>query len=176
VVLVGLLSIPLVWSHRTRNHELNAILGYSVSGVITLALAYSLGALVWGIRTHADSPGQLLRSAAILWVTNVVIFAAWYWRLDGGGPHGRSKSKFHEEGAFLFPQMTLSPEAREAAGIKSWRPHFVDYLFLSFNTSTAFSPTDVPVLSRWAKGLMMTEASISLVTLLIVAARAVNMF
>ena len=77
-------------------------------------------------------------------------------------------------GAFLFPQLTLSANARRAAGAEDWRPNFVDYLFLAFNTSTAFSPTDVPVLSSWAKILMMVQSSISLATLAMVAARAVN--
>ena len=75
---------------------------------------------------------------------------------------------------FLFPQMVLDPELRKEMGEDLWRPGFVDYLFLAFNTSTAFSPTDVPVLSRWAKVLMMLQASISLATLAILAARAVN--
>ena len=174
VLLVLLLYIPLLWSHRQQNHGLNQVLGYTICGVITAALAYSLAALIIGLPTHVDSPLDLLRSAAILWTTNVVIFASWYWRLDGGGPHTRSRNTVHQEGAFLFPQMTMDAEARRLAGIHAWGPHFIDYLFLSFNTSTAFSPTDVPVLSRWAKVLMMVQASISLTTLAILAARAVN--
>ena len=70
--------------------------------------------------------------------------------------------------------MTMSPELKAATGEEDWSPNFVDYLFLAFNTSTAFSPTDVPVLSRWAKGLMMLQSLISLGTIAIVAARAVN--
>ena len=70
--------------------------------------------------------------------------------------------------------MTLPEPARPANGVAGWRPSFMDYLFIAFNTSTAFSPTDVPVLSRWAKALMMTQAIISLTTLAVVAARAVN--
>ena len=80
----------------------------------------------------------------------------------------------HTDGAFLFPQMTLSPEVRREMGEDKWRPGFVDYLFLAFNTSTAFSPTDVPVLSRWAKALMMIQSCISLATIALLAARAVN--
>ena len=72
----------------------------------------------------------------------------------------------HTEGAFLFPQMTLDDP--------DWIPGFVDYLFLAFNTSTAFSPTDVPVLSRWAKGMMMVQSIISFTTVALLAARAVN--
>jgi hypothetical protein len=78
------------------------------------------------------------------------------------------------DGAFLFPQMTMDAQAKAAAGEQCWRPGFVDYLFLAFNTSTAFSPTDVPVLSRWAKLMMMTQSTISLTTISLLAARAVN--
>lgn len=77
-------------------------------------------------------------------------------------------------GSFLFPQMTMSSQARTASGMKYWQPGFVDYLFLAFNTSTALSPTDVPVLSRWAKAMMMVQALISLSTIVILAGRAVN--
>jgi hypothetical protein len=80
----------------------------------------------------------------------------------------------HTDGAFLFPQMVLDPDLRAEMGEDQWSPGFVDYLFLAFNTSTAFSPTDVPVLSRWAKILMMLQAAISLATIAILAARAVN--
>jgi hypothetical protein len=115
-----------------------------------------------------------LFSAALLWVANILVFASWYWRLDAGGPQGRDRQGPHTDGAFLFPQMTLDPNTRRAMGEHHWRPGFVDYLFLAFNTSTAFSPTDVPVLSRWAKVLMMLQAAISLATLALLAARAVN--
>jgi hypothetical protein len=94
--------------------------------------------------------------------------------LDAGGPSQRDLRRSHTDGAFLFPQMTLDPELRKEMGEDRWRPGFVDYLFLAFNTSTAFSPTDVPVLSRWAKTLMMIQASISLATIALLAARAVN--
>jgi hypothetical protein len=105
---------------------------------------------------------------------NILVFAAWYWRLDAGGPHRRERHEIYHGGAFLFPQLTLPAEVRRAMGAQDWRPRFVDYLFLAFNTSTAFSPTDVPVLSLWAKALMMIQSSIALTTLAVVAARAVN--
>jgi len=120
------------------------------------------------------SPPELLASAAALWVSNILVFASWYWRLDAGGPHARDLTPGHTDGAFLFPQMAMHPEAKRAAGEHEWAPTFVDYLFLAFNTSTAFSPTDVPVLSRWAKALMMLQAVISLLVVALVAARAVN--
>jgi uncharacterized membrane protein len=115
-----------------------------------------------------------LRSAACLWFTNILVFALWYWRLDAGGPHGRDSRFGHPDGAFLFPQMSMPPEAKLKAGEEAWSPNFVDYLFLAFNTSTALSPTDVPVLTRWAKVLMMLQSLISLTVLVLLAARAVN--
>ena len=118
---------------------------------------------------------SLLLSAAALWITNILVFASWYWRLDAGGPRARElRGGGHTDGAFLFPQMTLNPQTRHAMGEQDWSPNFVDYLFLAFNTSTALSPTDSPVLSRWAKLLMMLQSLISLATIALLAARAVN--
>ena len=75
----------------------------------------------------------------------------------------------HLEGAFLFPQMTMSEEALRQTGQSPWSPNFVDYLSLAFNTSTAFSPTDVPVLARWAKVLMMLQSLLSLLIIALLA-------
>ncbi len=111
----------------------------------------------------------LLRSAGSLWIANVLIFALWYWHLDAGGPNARNKVEDHTDGAFLFPQMV--PGISED---RAWSPHFIDYMFLAFNTSTALSPTDAPVLSRWAKLLMMVQSLISLTIVILLAARAVN--
>jgi uncharacterized membrane protein len=102
------------------------------------------------------------------------VFASWYWRLDAGGPRERERRGVHTDGAFLFPQMTLDQQAKREMGEDRWSPGFVDYLFLAFNISTAFSPTDSPVLSRWAKSLMMVQALISLTTVALLAARAVS--
>ncbi|HXV99195.1 MAG TPA: hypothetical protein VEC93_12300, partial [Anaerolineae bacterium] len=161
-------------AHRRGRHNLNQILGYIVSGVITVAMIGSLALLIRALPDLKETSGELLQSAASLWITNILVFALWYWRLDAGGPNRRDQRFEHTEGAFLFPQMTMSKQAKIAAGQQNWSPNFVDYLFLAFNTSTAFSPTDVPVLSRWAKLLMMVQAMISLAILVLLAARAVN--
>jgi uncharacterized membrane protein len=108
----------------------------------------------------------LLRDAALLWVINVFTFAVWYWEIDGGGPGRRHRSR-HRSEDFLFPQASLVDHA-------GWTPGFLDYLFLAFNTSTAFSPTDTAVLSRRAKGLMMVQALLSLMVLAVLVSRAVN--
>lgn len=173
-IAVTALLIPLEISHHKGNHSLNQSLGYVLNGIVTVTLMVSLGLLVIEVTHHEVAPNELLRSAAALWVANFLVFASWYWRLDGGGPLKRGLTPGHTDGAFLFPQMTMHPEAKIAAGEMEWSPNFVDYLFLAFNTSTAFSPTDVPVLSRWAKILMMVQALISLVVIALLAGRAVN--
>lgn len=174
LALVAALAIPATISHHQGNWRLSQVLGYAANAVVTLSVALSLALLISRLPEHKDDPGQLLRSAGALWVCNLLVFACWYWRLDGGGPHQRALRRSHTDGAFLFPQMLLDPDLRKEMGEDEWSPGFVDYLFLAFNTSTAFSPTDVPVLSRWAKTLMMVQASISLATIALLAARAVN--
>jgi len=172
-VVVALL-VPTEITHRRGNHSLNQFLGYILNGIVTAAMAIALVLLISAVTKHTIQPQELLLSAAALWIANFVVFASWYWRLDAGGPHERALTPGHTDGAFLFPQMTMHPEAKIAAGEQHWEPNFIDYLFLAFNTSTAFSPTDVPVLSRWAKILMMIQAIISLVVIALLAGRAVN--
>lgn len=174
MVIVAALLIPTLISHWKAYHTMNRILGFAVSGVITLAMIASVILLIAGLPDHKETPAQLLFSAATLWATNILVFSLWYWRLDAGGPHGRDSRFGHPDGAFLFPQMTLPSEIKKKAGQHGWSPNFVDYLFLAFNTSTAFSPTDVPVLERWAKLIMMIQSVISLTVLALLAARAVN--
>jgi hypothetical protein len=190
-LVVGVVLVPTVITHRVGRHDLNRFLGFTIEVVLAGMMVWSLGLLIYGLVTHCETPGVLLRSAALLWATNVVVFALWYWRLDGGGPHERDARGGHTRGAFLFPQMTEDGAAaagvgkcagaggadcgaRGEAGGVNWSPRFVDYLFLAFNTSTAFSPTDVPVLSRWAKVLVMLQSLISLTTIAILVGRAVN--
>jgi hypothetical protein len=174
VLLVAIFALPGVVLRRHCPRPLIQIFGHAAVGTTTLAMVASLGLLVSRLPGHKDTPSQLLRAASALWMANILVFASWYWRLDAGGPHQRDLRASHTDGAFLFPQMVLDPAIREEMGEGDWSPNFVDYLFLAFNTSTAFSPTDVPVLSRWAKGLMMIQSVISLTTIAILAARAVN--
>jgi hypothetical protein len=174
LVVIAALMIPTSLAHRTGRVELNAIFGYSVLGVITLAVLSSLILLITRLPAHKETPLELLRAAAALWIANILVFASWYWHLDGGGPNERDREGVHRDGAFLFPQMMMDPALRQQMGEDKWSPGFVDYLFLAFNTSTAFSPTDVPVLSRWAKVMMIVQSLISLGTVVLLAARAVN--
>ena len=167
VVLV--LMIPLSASYRLGRFDISRIVAFAVNGVITAGMILSLGILIYGISQHKYTPTSLLRCSVALWVTNVLVFALWYWKLDAGGPLGRAEPD--AKSSFLFPQM-LNEEGRDP----DWSPQFMDYLFLAFNTSTAFSPTDTAVLSRWAKAGTMLQSLISLAIVVLLAARAVNIF
>jgi hypothetical protein len=169
-LIVGLILLALALTmaaYRAGKHSINRVFGFTVLVLMTGALFWALGTLIAGLPGKRQPPIELLRSAAALWISNVLVFASWYWRLDAGGPRLRETRHRHENGAFLFPQMTLPNFA-------GWKPGFVDYLFLAFNTSTAFSPTDSPVLSRWGKLLMILQSCISLASIAILAARAIN--
>src|SRR5215468_5180698 len=172
-VILALL-IPTVISHHAGRPRLSAIFGIAVSGALTLGLVISLILLIGSLPAHKTPPETLLVSAASLWATNILVFALWYWRLDAGGPHKRDKRARHSNGAFLFPQMMMSEKALRETGQQGWSPNFFDYLFLAFNTNTAFSPTDTGALTRWAKGLMMLQSALSLLIIVLLAARAVN--
>ena len=166
--VVFVLLIPTAVSHYRERHDVARILVLIANTVITLAMVTSLVFLITGLPKHAEPPKVLLRSATALWFTNVLVFALWYWKLDAGGPLQRDRTRGSLNSSFLFPQMTRHE------GHSTWSPEFIDYLFLAFNTSTAFSPTDTAALSRWAKIGMMLQALISLSILALLAARAVN--
>jgi uncharacterized membrane protein len=170
LAIVLVLLIPIVVSHRRGIHDLTKILTFAADGVITLAMIASLVFLIQGIPKHRESPSAMLRSACALWITNVLVFALWYWKLDAGGPLQRDRTRGRGlNSCFLFPQM-LNQDSPDP----SWSPNFVDYLFLAFNTSTAFSPTDTAILSRPAKLGVMLQSLISLTIVALLAARAVN--
>ena len=137
-------------------------------GVLAVTNAVSTALLVHVIVTGVKvSAIKILASGAGIWLTNVIAFALWYWEFDRGGPVARAAGG-RGRADFLFPQMTdprLDPH-RNAT--------FIDYLYVSFTNSTAFSPTDTMPLTRWAKLLMLSQSLISLVTVGLVAARAVN--
>jgi uncharacterized membrane protein len=169
LVVIFLLLIPTVVSYHRGRFDITRILTFTANGLITLAMIVSLGFLIQGIPQHRESPTAMLRSACALWITNILVFALWYWKLDAGGPLGRDHATGAIKSSFLFPQMLT-----QEGGDPRWSPHFMDYLFLAFNTSTAFSPTDTAVLSRWAKIGMMLQALVSLTIVALLAARAVN--
>jgi hypothetical protein len=174
LAIVGVLVAFYALARYLKNDALCAVLGYILVAIVTVDMAWSLALLVQALPSHRETSLDLLRSAAALWITNILVFASWYWRLDAGGPQARELRGVHTDGAFLFPQMTLDQQAKRAMGEECWNPGFIDYLFLAFNTSTAFSPTDSPVLSRWAKVLMMIQSLISFTAVALLAARGVN--
>ncbi len=173
-VVICAFLLPTAISHQLGHHRFNVIFGTIMLGLITLFIVAAIIKLVHHLNLHDELPSRMLVSAGSLWIANILVFASWYWRLDAGGPQARDQRPGHCQGSFLFPQMTMTEEDRMDAGHDGWSPGFVDYLFLAFNTSTALSPADTAVLSRWAKGMMMIQSTISLSVIVLLAARAVN--
>jgi hypothetical protein len=165
---VAVLLVPMTVSVMRGHHGWTRVLGLGMAGVITLGLVTSLAFLLYALFRHTATAADLFGSAALLWICNIGVFAVWYWEIDRGGPLKRH-SGTSERPDFLFPQMTF-----EITGWTAWTPVFLDYLYLAFNTNTAFSPTDTMVLSRRAKLVMMVQSSISLVIVAVLAARAIN--
>ena len=161
-------STDLHWLTVARARKFIRRLAIAITALVTVmnfgSLLYLLKALLGG---HSGSSGQsLLLDAINIWGTNVIAFALWFWNVDRGGPASQGLTSIDRDD-FLFPQMTLS-------ACSDWVPGFTDYLYLSFTNAMAFSPTDTMPLSERAKLLMMAESGISLLTLALVAARAVN--
>jgi hypothetical protein len=172
--LIVILLIPTVMSHRTGRRSLNRALGLVINAITTAALVGSVVLLVRALPSHKESPLELLRSGGLLWLTNVIVFALWYWRLDGGGPTKRREDKKFGSTSFLFPQMQVPRDERADFACTGWRPRFVDYLFVSFTQSSTFGPTDAPLLARWAKVFAMVQIAISLCIVILLISRAVG--
>ncbi len=130
--------------------------------------------LVTALPTHREEPLSLLLSGGELWLTNVLVFALWYWRLDGGGPTVRDRRREFGSRSFVFPQMQIEKIERGRFNVGGWRPGFVDYLFIAFTQSSTFGPTDAPILARWAKVLIMCQIFISLSIVVLLISRAVG--
>jgi len=155
-------------SGRWRPVALALITVINAANIASLALlvhALLQGGTVHGVKVVG---GQLLLAAVAIWLTNALVFALWYWLLDRGGPEARSRPDARPPD-FLYPQM-VTP----ACAAPGWRPVFADYLYVSFTNATAFSPTDTMPLTPWAKMLMLLQSLASLLTVALVAARAVN--
>ena len=174
-VLAGLLLVGLIVGEPMRlNRESRVLRAGSMVLIIVMSTANAGSAarlvthLVRG--TNHQDPASLLLTGAAIWVVNVIVFSLWYWELDRGGPVARAHDMRHGRFDFVFTQMQLPPELAPM----DWEPMFVDYLYLSFTNATAFSPTDTLPLSRWAKLTMMLQSAVSLLTVALVIARAVN--
>ncbi|TME00138.1 MAG: DUF1345 domain-containing protein [Chloroflexi bacterium] len=166
-VLLVVLSVTSL--RHQLEEQVTRMLAILMLGVINAANIASLvllvRALVGGVKVDGH---ELIVSSIQIWLTNVIVFGLWYWEVDRGGPRVRCRPD-HEEPDFLFPQMVTPDAARPR-----WTPTFLDYLYVSFTNATAFSPTDTMPLTVIAKMLMAVESVVSLVTVAVVAARAVN--
>jgi len=153
-----------------RRTRVLRVVSLMLIAVMSFSNAASAGRLVVDLvrgEGIAD-PAQLLLTGAAIWFTNVIVFGLWYWEFDRGGPVERAAGA-RPYPDFLFPQMT-SPDLAPV----DWEPGFVDYLYVSFTNATAFSPTDVLPMTRWAKVTMLIQSAISVITVALVIARAVN--
>jgi hypothetical protein len=171
----GLLVALVAANPRRIDRESRAIrmLALSLGALISLANGWSVVRLAVGITqgTLGQTAGPLLITGGAIWLTNVVVFGLWYWEFDRGGPVARALNTNAERYPdFQFVQMVSPPEMVPP----DWEPAFVDYLYLAFTNAAAFSPTDVMPLSRWAKVAMTVQSAISIVTVALVVARAVN--
>jgi uncharacterized membrane protein len=167
------LLIALIVANPSRLDRESSLLrggSLALTGILSLANAWSAALLALElVRGRAgEDAAPLLSTGAAIWLTNIIAFALWYWQFDRGGPAARAHAR-HKLPDFQFVQM----QSPELVG-PDWEPQFVDYLYLSFTNATAFSPTDVMPLSRWAKLTMLTQSLVSLVTVALVIARAVN--
>jgi uncharacterized membrane protein len=168
LLLLGLLVLvdPM---RINRESTMLRMAGIALVAVASVATMWSAARLVYHL-VYGGFPDAalLLLNGGAIWLTNVIVFALWYWEIDRGGPAARANAR-HDYPDFLFPQMT-TPELAH----RDWEPHFIDYLYLSFTNSTAFSPTDVMPMSRRVKLTMMAQSAVSLLTVALVVARAVN--
>ena len=163
--------ITLLNPHRIdRESKVLRMLSLTGATLISLANAWSAAHLVNGLiqGTEGKSAGPLLGSGAVIWLTNVIVFGLWYWEFDRGGPVARA------HGTRVYPDFQFVQMASPQLAPPDWEPTFGDYLYLSFTNAAAFSPTDVMPLSRWAKMAMTAQATVSIVTVALVVARAVN--
>jgi uncharacterized membrane protein len=167
-LLIGMfMATPRQLEHEHTGRR-RAALG--LTAFVSTANIYSLAALTHFL-LHHNPPGggrPLITAGMLIWLTNFLIFALWYWEMDRGGP-GRRAAGHDGSPDFLFPQM--SDDHIEPRG---WRPKFIDYLYVSLTNATAFSPTDTMPLTPAAKSIMGVQSIVSLVTIGLIVSRAVN--
>jgi uncharacterized membrane protein len=168
LLLAGLaITTPKEIIFRSLSRRLNVLLLLAIVGV---ANAYSLIEVARRLLEsgHIHNGRELILTALNIYLTNLIVFGFFYWEMDGGGPGARARASKYEQD-FLFPQNQHEPYRHP-----EWAPTFIDYLYVSSTNAMAFSPTDTMPLSRRAKILMLIQATISLVAIALVAARAVN--
>ena len=166
-LLVGLMiATPRNLEH---GHPLRRRVSLLLVALVSAANAFSLGELTHYLLHHSVGSGrELIIAGVLIWLTNFLIFALWYWELDRGGPGTRAAGEDRAPD-FLFPQMQddrIEP--------LDWRPRFIDYLYVALTNATAFSPTDTMPLTPMAKSIMGVQSLVSLVTIGLIVSRAVN--
>ncbi len=171
----GALLVPLALTStrfRLGTEQLTRQLALALLAVVNVENAASASLLVQHLLAGSGGStltGRSLVEASLsIWLTNVTVFGLWFWELDRGGPYRRATEE-EQMPDFLFPQM-VAPQFAP----KSWSPGFLDYLYVALTNAAAFSPTDTMPLSRAAKLLMSVQSLLSLITVVVVAARAVN--
>jgi uncharacterized membrane protein len=166
----GLIGLSLATPRQlVHEHRLRRTVAIMLTAFVSAANVASLVQLThYLLHHHVTSGDQLIGSGVLIWITNFLIFALWYWEIDRGGPGVRA-SGHDGPPDFLFPQM--SDDRIEPL---DWRPRFIDYLYVSLTNNTAFSPTDTMPLTPMAKVVMGVQAVVSLVTIGLIVSRAVN--
>jgi len=148
------------------------ILSHALNAVLVIANAVSLVLLLRGVFLGSHlKPTGLLFAGLALWLVNVAVFALLYWELDGGGPEARADGYRDRLPGLVFPQHQAD---QQGLALAIWKPSFYDYIYLSLTSSIAFSPTDAMPYSKWAKLAMGAENVLSIATLAVIVARAVN--
>ena len=166
VVSVALVACVLIYFFASQSTVYKAVLVTTLLSLFVLIL--NAAGLMRSLLDRRIDPVYLLMDAAIVYTSTILLFSVCYWVLDHNSQQARCSNRGFVP-VLVFPQnQTTFP------GYESWRPGFVDYLFLSFNTSTTFGPTDTLVLSNRAKCMMMCQVALSLIVLLVLAARAVR--
>jgi len=168
-----LLSVTLLFGlGRLTVHNRRREIVIGLLGLVWVFNVLSVGLLVVSLVSHSAvhiTGRQLLISGFVVWMASVIAFGLAFWELDSGGPVDRAMAKVRSKPDFQFPQDDNPDVAREG-----WAPRLWDYLYVSLTNAMAFSPTDVMPLTRPAKTIMAAESTLSAITILLVAARAVN--
>ncbi len=177
-ILLPLSIISPMRKHESPGQRIASIIAIAILNIFNIASVILLIVAVLSPSKHAQFThgSTLLLAGMQIWVTNILVFAMWFWELDAGGPEDRAHAATAVDftnSAFLFPQMTIA-DSKMGCVDPQWKPLFMDYLFLAFTNASAFSPADTFPLSRLGKGLMMAEAFTSFVTIGVVVSRAVG--
>jgi uncharacterized membrane protein len=167
--LMTVLVVTLLSAHARGRYRLARGISFALLSVVTVSIVLREFFLVTTLSGRGVSAFPVLVDAVLIWVSTVVLFAVWYWEIDGGGPAERTMDA-HTSEDFLFPQIAQQDGRR----VTGWAPNFPDYLFVSFTTSATFGPTDTPVLSRRVKVLTVVQCMLSLVVVIVLVAWAVD--